>query len=132
MPRADAGSHSNDQHMACLCDTWLFHSHVFRENPALCHVLGRPDGVHGLVVRQPRRGPAGGPAWGGMRLVFFDPCAGVAGSESGVSHKLPSRPSLDKSRPAAVQLARSQETMEASGITFQCGGGGGSSLSGGE
>ena len=66
-----------------------------------------------------------------MRLIFFDPCAGVAGSESGVSHKPPSRSSLDKSRPAAIQLAKSQETMAASGISFQHGGRRRSSLSGG-
>ena len=66
-----------------------------------------------------------------MRLIF-DPCAGVAGLESGVSHKPPSRSSLHMSRPAAVQLVRSQETMAASGISFQCEGRRRSSLSGGE
>ena len=106
-----------------------FHFHIISET--MSHVLGRP-GIHSGVEKTAKKGIQQGTSMRDMRLIFFDPCAGVAGLESGASHKPPSRPSLDKSRPAAVQLARSQETMAASGISFQHGGRHRSSFSGGE
>ena len=101
--------HNQWDYVPCIRETW-------------CSQWGRKTAKKGI-----QQGPD---VWD-MRLIF-DPCAGVAGLESGVSHKPPSRSSLHKSRPAAVQLVRSQETMAASGISFQCEGRRRSSLSGGE
>lgn len=88
-----------------MASTWLacvipgsFTPHIFSENPTLDQVLGRAGGVHSPVGRE------SGMSLAWQELVFFDPCGKVAGLESGVSEKLPSRP-----HPGLAQTSRKEQ-----------------------